>query len=102
MGKYRQKGFTRSNLSYLQVSILDSKRAKIIIEKATNHYPNDPSLWNKRLSLLIENSNDSQTIKNEFRLACQNSAVKVNNLFIHKTFLTMIDLEFSHGLEYDD
>ena len=72
--------FHRISLS-LQISIVDSKRARIIIEKATNHYPNDPSLWNKRLSLVIENTHDSQTIKNQFKLICKNSDVKVNHYF---------------------
>lgn len=60
------------------VSIVDNnQRAKTIIEKATNRYPNDSSLWNKRLELVIEqSSNDSKVIKKEFQLACQNSQIK--------------------------
>jgi hypothetical protein len=62
---------------FFKVSIVDNKRAKIVIQKATDHYPNDHLLWNKRLSLFIEKSTDSKLIKKEFKLACQNSDVKV-------------------------
>jgi hypothetical protein len=62
----------------LQVSLVDHNRAKIVVRKAADHYPNDPSVWNKRLSLLIEEPADSKTIKKEFKLACQNSDIKVN------------------------
>ncbi|CAF0887840.1 unnamed protein product [Rotaria sordida] len=66
---------------YLEwVSIVDHNRAKVIIKKATDHYPNDASLWNKRLSLLIEESVDCKTIKKEFKLACGNSDVKKSSL----------------------
>jgi U3 small nucleolar RNA-associated protein 6 len=66
---------------YLEwVSIVDNKRARLVIQKATDRYPNDPTLWNKRLSLLVETSTDSKTIKNEFKLACQNSDIKKSAL----------------------
>jgi len=59
------------------VSIVDNnQRTKTIIEKATNRYPNDASLWNKRLELVIEQSNDSKAIRKEFQLACQSSKIK--------------------------
>ena len=60
---------------------MDNKRARSVIQQATDRYPNDPSLWNKRLSLLIETSEDTKTIKAEFKLACQNSDIKVNYPF---------------------
>ncbi|CAF4119264.1 unnamed protein product [Rotaria sp. Silwood2] len=66
---------------YLEwVSIVDHNRAKVIIQKATDRYPNDASLWNQRLSLLIEESADCKTIKKEFKLACQNSDVKQSQM----------------------
>jgi hypothetical protein len=80
MGKI-EKMIVLFNISLLQVSIVDDKQAKIVIHKATDHYPNEPSLWNKRLSLLIEESVNSKTIKKEFKLACQNSKIKVKHFF---------------------
>jgi len=72
---------------YLEwVSIVNDQRARVVIEKATAHYPNDPSLWDKRLSLLIEASVDSKAIQNEFQLACANSDVK-NSALIWNTII---------------
>jgi len=84
---------------YLEwVSIVDDKRAKIIIQKATDRYPNDPSLWNKRLSLLIEKSVDSKIIKNEFKLACQNSDIKNSS----RIWNTIIDYAQEHDSKWTE
>lgn len=69
--------FRRICYCFFQASIVGSDRAKVVIQKATDQYPSDASLWNKRLSLLIEESADSKTIKKEFKLACKNPDVKV-------------------------
>ncbi len=69
---------------------MDNKGARLVIQKATDRYPNDSSLWNKRLLLLVETSVDVKTIKNEFKLACQNSDVKVNYHLLHRTFTLLI------------
>jgi hypothetical protein len=76
MGKIKEFLFIQI-FFFLQVLIVDHNRAKIVIQKATDHYPNDSSLWNKRLSLLIDESADSKIVKKEFKLACQHSNVKV-------------------------
>ncbi|CAF1959562.1 unnamed protein product [Rotaria magnacalcarata] len=66
---------------YLEwASIVDHNRAKFVMQKATDTYPSDASLWNKRLSLLIEESADSKAVKKEFSLACQNPDVKKSPL----------------------
>ena len=73
---------------FFQISIVDHDRAKIIIQWATKHYSDDFLLWNKRLSLLIDESIDSEAIKKDFKLACQNSNVKVNYyLYSNSQFL---------------
>ena len=66
-------------LTTSQVSIVDAHRGLLVIEQATSQYPNDPSLWNKRLSLLIDESAETETIKEEFQLACKHPPVKVTD-----------------------
>jgi len=84
---------------YLEwTSFVDHSRAKIIIHKATDHFPNDASLWNKRLSLLIEESAKIETIKQDFSLACQNSDVKNSSLIWN----TVIDYAQEHDNEWTD
>jgi hypothetical protein len=68
-------------LTSSQVSIVDAHRGILVIQQATIQYPNDAALWNKRLSLLIDESAETETIKEEFQLACKNSPVKVNDHF---------------------
>ncbi|CAF0721602.1 unnamed protein product [Rotaria sp. Silwood1] len=84
---------------YLEwVSIVDHDRAKVVIQKATDHYPNDASLWNKRLSLLIEESTDCKKIKKEFKLTCQNSDVKKSSLIWN----TIIDYAQEHDHKWTE
>ncbi|CAF0814641.1 unnamed protein product [Adineta ricciae] len=72
---------------YLEwTSIVDRDRAKSIIKKATDQYPDDPSLWDKRLSLFTTEATDSKVIKKEFKLACRHPQVK-NSPLIWKTIV---------------
>jgi hypothetical protein len=99
MGTRRNSSFSLFSLFSSKVSIVDHNRARIVIQKATDDFPNDPLLWSKRLSLLIEQSADSKTIKKEFKLACQNSIVKVKYHSPSIFILTYL-LEFTFNLEY--
>ncbi len=89
-------------ISFFQASLVDSSRAKIVIRQATDRFPNDASLWNKRLSLSIDESSDPKTIKREFSRACQNSDVKVNpphmlNFSGKKEFLLEFVFDLDNG-----
>ncbi|CAF1352469.1 unnamed protein product [Adineta steineri] len=84
---------------YLEwVSIVDHDRAKVVIQKATDQYPNDSSLWNKRLSLFIEESADSKILKKEFKLAYQHSDVKNSALIWN----TIIDYAQEHDIKWTE
>lgn len=90
---------TLSPERYLEwVTIVGAHRGIVVIQQATTQYPNDPSLWSKRLSLLIDESAETETIKEEFQLACKNTPVK-NSALIWNTVVEYADVHDSKWTE---